>query len=210
MTARAGADLAMVKDSSAIVCAESRDDVIVIVDAAEWRPRIGKPLVPSQVVQEAVAVACGRGCESICTDLTYRETLREAASEAGIVVLSAPTRPEEAYVLTRTLMREGRLRFELQHAPEVAAKIIRQLVGARVRPGDGGRLKVTHDRDASGHGDLVAALVLAVWSLRAEVAKTGGRAAVDPSRMRVTERMHTANEWPDDDDAPRGNLGRRF
>lgn len=90
----------------------------------------------------------------------YKETATENLAKHGLGFLDAPTSPAEAYVRTRNLLKDDRLKLPddprlLQQAKEVQAV-----------PLSGGGLSIHHPRWRSGgHGDVCSAWVLACFQL---------------------------------------------
>ncbi|NUP10882.1 MAG: hypothetical protein HOW73_32965 [Polyangiaceae bacterium] len=169
----AGADLALVKDSSAlaIVAADMGDEegeedrpewVYGLVALEEERPERGKPLKLSHVAGSFCRTIQKYGLRSFVADGHVREPAREYTDAAGVAVEAAPEGREgkfETYVLTRKLLNEGRLVL-LDHP-----RLLAQLRAVRSKPMPGGGFQLTSPRRVgTGHGDLVSALVLAVWA----------------------------------------------
>lgn len=152
----AGADLGFRSDSSALVIAAKRSETVHVLDVLELRPDDG-PLKPSEVV-EAFAKACKvRGARYVMADGHYRETLTEYLTKYGLSYAAAPTKPADAYVRTRVLLRSGRVRMPHNQ------RLMRQLREVEGTPQPGGGIGIRHPRwKTGGHGDLAAAFVLAM------------------------------------------------
>jgi hypothetical protein len=77
--------------------------------------------------------------------------------------MPAPNSPADSYVRARMLLREGRVKI---HGLEFRERLIQQMREVHGKPTSGGGMSIVHPRWAKGgHGDLVAALVLALWQL---------------------------------------------
>lgn len=151
----AGADFGFRSDSSALVLAWRRGAAVYVGAPLELRPQPGAPLKPSETVRAFTEAIAGR-CGYLMADGHYREAIAEHLG--GLSYAPAPTQVAEPYVRLRTLMREGSVRI-VRHA-----RLVQQLREVTSRPLPGGGVSIVHPRwRTGGHGDLVAALVLATW-----------------------------------------------
>lgn len=181
-TIAAGADFGFRSDSSALMLVARRlttrkqpdgtfavDDTLHVFDGAESRPAEGAPLKPSVTVKAFAAKIAGR-CGHLMADQHYREAIAEHLDESGLTYIPAPATPADTYVRARMLFREGRVRI---HGLSFRDRLVQQMREVQGRPTAGGGMSIMHPRWAKGgHGDLVAALVLALWQLYGdEVAK---------------------------------------
>jgi hypothetical protein len=155
----AGLDMGLRKDSSALVIVHRRADILTVADLLELRPVDGAPLKPSHVVRSFARVMKEHGCTYAVGDNHYREAVAEYLEEFDLSFAPGPNPPSEAYVRTRALMREGRVRLPRHE------KLLRQLRDTVGVVTSGGRISIQHPRNAGGHSDLVAALVLALWQV---------------------------------------------
>lgn len=160
-TPSAGADMGFRSDSSALVVAARDPWKIHVADVHEIRPEKGKPLKPSQVVADFAVVAKSYGLEYVVADSHYRQAIVEHLGEHGLDLVSAPEGANgkaDTYQIVRALLREGRLRLPNHE------RLIRQLREVTARPTAGGGVSIVSPRwRTGGHGDLVSAMVLAVW-----------------------------------------------
>jgi hypothetical protein len=84
-----------------------------------------------------------------------------------LTYVPAPAQPAETYVRARMLLREGHVKI---HGLEFRDRLIQQMREVHGKPTSGGGMSIIHPRWATGgHGDLVAALVLALWQLWGDV-----------------------------------------
>lgn len=158
----AGGDLGFARNSSSLAIVHDLGDQVVLAELLERRATATARLSPSAVCAEFAAVARGHGCPAITADGHYRETLREHLLAADLALRPAPSPPSEAWVALRAAAREGRLRVP-EH-PLLRA----QLAAVRSRLAPSGQIAITQPTTPDGrHGDLAAALALAVWSLGA-------------------------------------------
>jgi phage terminase large subunit-like protein len=101
------------------------------------------------------------GASSVMADAHYRESVREHLDAAGISLRPAPegqSGKAESYAKLKTLFREARVRLP-EH--ERLARQIREVVG---KPTSGGGMSIQSPVSPDGsHGDLVSALVLALY-----------------------------------------------
>ena len=165
----AGADFGFRADSSALVVVHERlqghapvrhPGKLVVADVSELRPSDGSPLVPSETVSSFAGTLTAHGCTYVMADGHYREAITEHLVKHSLAYSPAPNTPADAYVRARTLFREGRV--VLPNNP----RLLQQLREVEGRPTPGGGMSITHPRwRQGGHGDLVAALVLALYQL---------------------------------------------
>jgi hypothetical protein len=163
----AGGDLALIRDSATIMVVSRIGDAYELLESDEVRPGKGTPLVPSGVILgRFVPVLNRHGASSIALDQHYREAAREHLLAARVKLVEAPDTNEfklDSYMAARAIMRSGQLRL-----PKIP-RLLQQLKNVTQTPLDRGRYKISSPRRAGqGHGDLVSALVLALWQ-----AKTG-------------------------------------
>jgi hypothetical protein len=157
----AGADTGFTSDSSAIAVVGRRENSVCVVALDEVRPEKGKPLKPSAVVRGWAASASVYACPFVVADGHYRESVREYLNEAGLELRDAPAGQggkASSYVELRKMINEGRITLP-KHA-----RLLAQLKKVTAKPQPGGGLKISSPRSRTGHGDLVSALVLAVWA----------------------------------------------
>lgn len=159
--ATAGADFGFVKNSSAVVVGVWRGGTYHVLAVEEQRPRDGAPLRPSETIASLGRIVAAHGCDVVLADGHYREAVREHLEPTGVYLRSAPEGSDgkaKAYAKLRALLREGRLVLPPHD------RLIRQVREVEVRYLAGERLSISSPVWADGaHGDLVAALVLAVW-----------------------------------------------
>lgn len=153
----AGGDAGFRSDSSAIAIVVRRGDMLHVVDLVELRPDAGMPLEPGYVVERFAETMRRWGARYLMADGHYRESITEHLKRHQLSYVPAPSTPSEPYVRTRVLLRESRL--TLPDEP----RLVQQMREVQGKPQSGGGLTITHPRWATGgHGDLCAALVLAV------------------------------------------------
>lgn len=158
----AGADFGFRSDSSALVLVALRAGVVHVFDGAEERPTEGVPLKPSQTVKTFAALCAGR-VAVLMADGHYREAISEHLEANGLHYVPAPTTPADTYVRARMLLREGKVKI---HGLAFRDRLLQQMREVHGKPTSGGGMSIVHPRWATGgHGDLVAALVLALWQV---------------------------------------------
>lgn len=156
----AGLDMGLRTDSSALVIVHRRNHVMRVAELVELRPKPGQPLKPSEVMSRFAATMKRHGCKYAVGDNHYRESVTEHLQAHGMAFVEGPTQPAEAYIRTRALMREGLVRLPKHD------RLLLQMRKVQGRPTSGGGMSIQHPRDANGgHGDIVAAFVLAVFQL---------------------------------------------
>lgn len=156
----AGGDFAFRRNSSAMV-ALAQSDERLRVEAAEERIPGVRALKPSRTIKELADVAIGRGADSLACDLHYIETVRETTEDLNIDLLEYPSdQNTKWYIRLRVLLSEGLL--DLRGAPR---KLIEQLKNVTGKPLDGGGMRIELKSDGQAHGDMVSALVCAIWAM---------------------------------------------
>lgn len=172
----AGLDMGLRADSSALVIVHRREDVLIVAEVLEFRPTEGRPLKPSSVVRSFAKVLIQHGCSYAVGDNHYRESVAEHLNEFNLTFVPGPSSPAEAYVRSRALMRDGRVR--LPNHP----RLLQQLREVHGKPTSGGGMSIVHPRwSTGGHGDLAAALVLALWQV------SGDTIAAPPPKVGTKE-----------------------
>lgn len=204
----AGLDIGLRSDSSALVIVHERQSVLHVAEIVELRPEKDAPLKPSEVVRAFAARMLAHGCTYAVGDNHYVESVREYLDESDLSVVLGPSHPADAYMRTRALMREGRVRIPRHE------RLIQQLKEVQGKPTSGGGMSIQHPRTTNGgHGDIAAAFVLAVWQiagdLTAEVApELGTREWEAKAVERRRARMKAEAERPKW--APKHRVGERF
>lgn len=158
----AGGDLGLTADSSALAVADEHETEIGIIDLVELQPEPGTPLKLSEVIELFAETLAPHGLRSFMADGWSREAAREHAEKHKVEIEAAPGGRQgkvDAYLATRDALREGVLGL-----PD-NARLRAQLRSIIARPVPGGGLAISAPR-RGGHGDLVSAIVLAVYQLR--------------------------------------------
>lgn len=155
---KAGMDLGFRSDSSALCIVLLRDGIIYPVLVLELRPEEGKPLSPESTIKTFSDHLKEHGIPFAMGDGHYKETATENLAKYGLGFIDAPTSPAEAYVRTRNLLKDDRLR--LPNEP----RLLQQAKEVQAVPLSGGGLSIHHPRWRSGgHGDICSAWVLACF-----------------------------------------------
>lgn len=194
----AGGDFGFRSDSSAMLMVALRGDMLHVFDGAEERPEDDRPLKPSVTVASFAQVIGGR-CSYLMADGHYREAIAEHLEAHGLIYAPAPTQPADTYVRARMLLREGRVRL---HPLPFRDRMVQQMREVHGKPTSGGGMSIVHPRWATGgHGDLVAALVLALWQVTGdEVAALppvpGTREWEDAAREKRRQKLVEQQERP--------------
>ncbi len=159
----AGADFGFRSDSSALVFVHKRESLLWVAEILELRPENGKPLKPSETVAKFAARMKAHGVTYLMADGHYRESIDEHLVAAGLAYVPAPNKPVDAYMRTRALLRQGSVRLPNHQ------RMLQQIHEIQGRPLPGGGMSVISPRwRQGGHGDIVAALVLALYQLGGE------------------------------------------
>jgi len=157
-----GADVGLVHDSSALVGIGARARMLRLVTLIEKRPEKKQPLKLSEVVASFAVELRRYDASRFVADGHAREPAREWAAKEQIAIVSRPEGPTakfDTFVAVREALRDRRLQLPRD------ARLLAQLRAVTAKPMPGGGWKLTSPRRAGqGHGDLVSALVLAVWA----------------------------------------------
>lgn len=162
-TVGVGADVALVRDSSAIVAVHQVDGVFTVGELVELRPAKGAPLKLSAVIREFCEFTGRHGASRFLADQHALEPAREHTTE-DVSIVTAPAGmagKETTYVAAKKALLEGRVRIPAQYRR--LAEQLRDVV-ARATPGGG--LTISSPRRSGAHGDLVSAWVLAMHAAR--------------------------------------------
>lgn len=160
----AGGDFAFRRNSSALAVVERRGEHYHLALLDEMRPETGVPMKPSAVCAHFGAALKRYSTGTVAADSHERDEVSAALAASGVSVVPAPegqAGKAESYIFARTLLHEGRL-----HLPD-HARLRRQLRDVVAKPAPGGGLSISSPQKASGeHGDLVSALVAAIWQAK--------------------------------------------
>lgn len=188
-TRAVGGDFAFKSNSSAFAAAQAvrvEDGVSYeITDLVEYRPS-GEALKPSVICKDAADFAKLHGTDEIIADGHHRESVAEHLWTNGISHILAPSGAvgkAEVYQIARQLLHEGLVKIpeEIRGSQALAEKLKQQLRETTYRALAGGNVSIDHPLWRTGeHGDLVSALVLALW----RAYKLG---APEPEKQRRTD-----------------------
>ncbi len=189
-----GADVGLVSDESVIVRADREaDGVISIGQIVALKPKKGAPLKLSEVIATFAATMAECGASCFMADGHVREPAREHAATHHIKIDSAPEGNAgkfKTYELVRRLLREGRLK--LPDHP----RLLQQLRTIVAKPMPGGGWSISSPRRAGmGHGDIVSALVLAVWAAHRASRDSNHHPAPRPEIMSFDEHCALAERF---------------
>lgn len=156
-----GADFAFRTDSSALAIVQRDSDLYELSELQELVP--GKTaLVPSVTVKTFAGVVIRYGARQVAADGHYEETIREHLFDEKITLTRTPdgaAGKAECFQVTRLLLHEGKIRLPRHE------RLIQQLREVKVRALSGGGISIESPRwRTGGHGDLVSALVNAIWN----------------------------------------------
>jgi hypothetical protein len=189
----AGADFGFRSDSSALILVALRAGVVHVFDGAEERPADGAPLKPSVTVKSFAKLCAGR-VGVLMADGHYREAIAEHLDANGLAYIPAPTVPADTYVRARMLLREGKVRI---HGLAFRERLLQQMREVHGKPTSGGGMSIVHPRWATGgHGDLVAALVLALWQVSGDEVPEQAERPEMVAKMERWKRFEEERERP--------------
>ena len=152
-----GGDMGFKRNSSALVIVEHAKDRYRVACIEELKPTPGLPLKPAGVVDAFAVLVREYGGHGIVVDSHERDAVSLELARHTMSAIEAPDKVE-SYIAVRKLFHEGKV--ELPKHPRLVSQL-RDIVS---KPTPGGGLSITSPKKADGsHGDLVSALVLAVW-----------------------------------------------
>lgn len=162
----AGGDFGFKSDSSALLMVALRGNMLHIFDGTEERPAKGAALKPSRTVARFSQIIAKR-CDYVTADRHHRESIEEHLQTHGLVYSPTPTVPAAGYVRARQLIREGLVRIHKPNLPaDLVQRLDQQIRETQGKPNSGGSVSIVHPRWAmGGHGDIVEALVWAIWQV---------------------------------------------
>jgi hypothetical protein len=193
--AAVSADWGFKQDSSALVAVQRDADMYEVSSILEMVPG-EQPLKPSSVVSQFAVSAKTYSVEDIVSDGHYEEAIREHLVEHDLDLIRLPDGANgkaDTYQVARSLLNEGRVRIPKHD------RLLRQLREVISRPTSGGGVSIQSPRrKGAGHGDIVSALVGALWYAN-RLQPVAERKRVDKlteRRQRVDEqfRMAEANQ----------------
>lgn len=163
----AGGDLAFVRDCAALAFAhrygawDSDTSRYLVSELHERKPESGAPLVPGDVIGDFAGKLAANHVEKLMADGHYRMSAVEHLERHGMHFLSAPEGQggkAESYTRTRVLLHGRRLEIPAH------AGLVRQLKEVTSKPTPGGGLSIkSPEKAGGGHGDLLSAVVLALY-----------------------------------------------
>lgn len=172
-TYSACADFGFKRDSSSLAIVGFDGSRYHIVNMQSLMPKNGVPLKPSEVVESFSATLNKYGLKSVWADSFYQEAIRESLSKHGIFLNSLPEGAggkQDMYARTKAVLDDGRV--DCNSSAELTS-LKAQLPLVTAKASVGGRLSIrTARRKNMGHGDLVSAVVGAIWSLAYAYAKS--------------------------------------
>lgn len=161
----AGADLALIRDASAIAIVHrigtDASPRFRVAEALELKPTKGTPLDLSRVMGEFANVAGRHRATEIMAD-HHLLPVANTMLPTGVRLVAMPAGQGgklEAYGKVRDLFRAG-----LVDMPESMHAVREQLSQISSTPTSGGGVAIRSPRRAGTHGDLGAALVLAIYA----------------------------------------------
>jgi G:T-mismatch repair DNA endonuclease (very short patch repair protein) len=156
-----GGDFGFRSDSSALAVTHRYGDIYTAAELVGLRPGIDEPLKPSIVVKQFATVLKQHGCDWLCADGHYRQSISEHLETENLHFVIAPEGAkgnQEVYVRFRRLLLDGQIRLPRHE------RLINQLKMVTSQPTAGGGISIRQPRaTGGGHGDLVSALVLACY-----------------------------------------------
>jgi hypothetical protein len=159
-TVTAGGDFGFRSDCSALAIAHRYGDIYYPGELLELKPTIEEPLKPSVVVKTFAVVLKQHGCEFLCADGHYRQSISEHLEAEDLHFTIAPEGAkgnQEVYMRFRRLLLDGQAK--LPNHP----RLIEQLKMVTSQPTAGGAISIKQPRMNGSHGDLVSAYVLACY-----------------------------------------------
>ena len=158
-----GGDFGFKHDSSALVILQLLDGRAYLSRLVERKPEKGRALKPSEVAHDFAVEMKRFGASSVMADAYHRESMQEHLSNNGIALLAAP---EGQSGKTLTYNRAKERLYEGKIVLPQIDRLTRQLKEVVAKPTSGGGISIQSPRwKQGGHGDLVSALVLALYQM---------------------------------------------
>lgn len=158
-TATIGADLGLVRDTSAVVAVHSSEGRLVMADALEFRPKKGKPLRLVEVMPKIALFASAHGQKVIRADHHLLTEARQHLPPGFVLkpIAGGQEAKVARHVRARASFKDGRVSI-----PGAFARVISQLGDVVAKPQPGGGTQITQARRNGSHGDLAQALIVAL------------------------------------------------
>lgn len=183
MRVMAGADLAFVRDSAALVHVVEDLGIFAVDSERVWVPT-GVPMRPSIVFRDIVRDVEQSGASGLCADDHYYASMLEVAEECDTPHVRFPSDPEkisQAFVRLRVLFGMGRV--DLRNA---SPQLVQELKDTMGKPLKSGVLSITHIRKPGSHGDIARAFVCAMYAHeRADVTAWESRESMSTGLRRM-------------------------
>lgn len=183
----AGVDLGLSGDPSTLALVDKyKGDKYKAYGFREHRPKRGEPLKLSEVCADFAVGLTDNGFDDVGMDSHAREPAREYFDAKKIRIVSVDGDVKvPSYLACRKVLHDGRLRIVAGDGVP-RDRIKAQLLSIVSKPLPGGGIQITAPRRRGGpaaigvgHGDLVSALVIALWRAGA------GKVARAPGQERV-------------------------
>lgn len=189
-----GGDLALYRDASALAVVhrfERGGGAYDVAELVERRPSKGSPLNLASVVGEFSGVAIRQRATTITAD-HHLLPIANSLMPEGVALVPCPTGQQgkiEAFVSARDLFRAGVVRL-----PASATGLVTQMCAVTSTPSPGGGLLIRSPRRGGTHGDVVSALVLALFSAgRPDLSAAYNEWAANFNRQPIRER--SPSDW---------------
>jgi len=194
----AGVDLGFSRDSSALIILRETEDRIglEICEIMEWKSKAGRELKPSEVIRAIAALCDKHGARILGLDSHALSFVREHLEGTSIRIVEVPTTNRgkaDMFARLQSAFTEGILTLP-DHT-----RLKRQLTEVVIRPGQSGVARITSPRRGGSHGDLVSALIAAIWAARGHNGGDAYQKFVISKLKRGSDRVWTAPENEIDD-----------
>ncbi|HEY5374818.1 MAG TPA: hypothetical protein VIK01_14140 [Polyangiaceae bacterium] len=162
-TAFIGADIGLVKDSTAAVAIHAHPDGrLRLADAIEFKPR-GKPLRLADIMPALCEFAARHGKKTIFADHHLLSEARQHLAPGGFAlrpVAGGQDAKTARHVRARSVFKDERIKIPVEFS-----RVITQLSEIVARPQPGGGTSLTSPRRRGSHADLAAAAIVALGEL---------------------------------------------
>jgi hypothetical protein len=160
-----GGDLALVRDSAAVVVVhqDHDSDEVVVAEVLELHPEPGNPLRLSSVIADHAEVIRRHGADGMSVDQHELHAAGEHAEVSSIELRATAGGNSgnlERFTHARDIIHSGKLRIPREY--QVVADQLRDIVA---KPLSGGGLSFASPRRGGRHGDVARALIMALWDL---------------------------------------------
>lgn len=158
-----GGDLALVRNSAAVVVVHEKDGRYLVAEVVEKKPTKGAPLKLSEVIRDFSSVAQRHGANEIEVDHHELEAAREHLPDGVWLTpcVGGQQGKIDSYTRVRDLLHANKIDI-----PPQFQRLANQLRDVVKKPTSGGGVRIFSPEVNWAHGDLVSAFVLSLDQIK--------------------------------------------